>query len=130
MTERTASARAAAVRSPDSVRWAATHFRPVLIAWLLVLLVFGVFAVHVENALAGAGWQASNSQSVAARAIIEKDFSGLGATGLQVVDRRPPRSDRVGPPGPGRDSQGDPCAPERSPGVHRGSPAGRGLDLP
>ncbi|MGO9856300.1 MAG: MMPL family transporter [Acidimicrobiales bacterium] len=66
-------------------RWAATHFRRVLIAWLLVLLVFGIFAVHVENALAGAGWQASNSQSVAARAIIEKDFSGLGATALQVV---------------------------------------------
>ena len=56
-----------------------------LIAWLLVLLVFGIFAVHVENALAGAGWQASNSQSVAARAVIEKDFAGLGATGLQVV---------------------------------------------
>ena len=65
--------------------WAATHFRRVLIAWLLVLLVFGFFAVHVESALAGAGWQASNSQSVAARAIIQKDFSGLGATGLQVV---------------------------------------------
>ena len=65
--------------------WAATHFRRVLIAWVLVLLVFGIFAVHVENALAGAGWQASNSQSVAARAIIEKDFSGLGATALQVV---------------------------------------------
>jgi RND superfamily putative drug exporter len=57
----------------------------VLIAWVLVLLVFGVFAIHVENALAGAGWQASNSQSVAARAIIERDFSGLGATALQVV---------------------------------------------
>ena len=78
--------------------WAATHFRRVLIAWLLVLLVFGVFAVHVESALAGAGWQASNSQSVAARAIIEKDFAGLGATGLQVVvvdhqvrSRRTPR---------------------------------------
>jgi RND superfamily putative drug exporter len=65
--------------------WAATHFRRVIIAWVLVLLIFGIFAVHVENALAGAGWQASNSQSVAARAIIEKDFSGLGATALQVV---------------------------------------------
>ncbi len=72
--------------------WAATHFRRILIAWVLVLLVFGIFAVHVENALAGAGWQASNSQSVAARAIIEKDFSGLGATALQVVvvDHRGP----------------------------------------
>ncbi len=66
-------------------RWAATHFRRVLVAWLLVLLGFGFFAIHVENALAGAGWQSSNSQSVAARAIIEKHFSGLGATGLQVV---------------------------------------------
>ena len=65
--------------------WAATHFRRVLVAWLLVVVVFGFFAVHVESALAGAGWQASNSQSVAARAIIQKDFSGLGATGLQVV---------------------------------------------
>ncbi len=65
--------------------WAATHFRRVLIAWLLVVAVFGFFAVHVESALAGAGWQASNSQSVAARAIIQKDFSGLGATGMQVV---------------------------------------------
>ena len=65
--------------------WAATHFRRVLVAWLLVLVVFGIFAVHVESALAGAGWQASNSQSVAARAVIEKNFSGLGATGLQVV---------------------------------------------
>jgi RND superfamily putative drug exporter len=72
--------------------WAATHFRRVLIAWLLVVLVFGFFAIHVESALAGAGWQASNSQSVAARAIIEKDFSGLGATALQVVvvDRHGP----------------------------------------
>src|ERR1017187_4445514 len=65
--------------------WAATHFRRVLVAWLLVVAIFGFFAVHVESALAGAGWQASNSQSVAARAIIQKDFSGLGATGLQVV---------------------------------------------
>ena len=65
--------------------WAAGHFRRVLIGWVLVVLVFGIFAVHVDNALAGAGWQASNSQSVAARAIIEKDFSGLGATALQVV---------------------------------------------
>ena len=65
--------------------WAATHFRRVLVAWLLVIVAFGFFAVHVESALAGAGWQASGSQSVAARAIIEKNFAGLGATGLQVV---------------------------------------------
>jgi RND superfamily putative drug exporter len=65
--------------------WAATHFRRLLAVWLLVIAAFGFFAVHVESALAGAGWQASGSQSVAARAVIEKDFAGLGATGLQVV---------------------------------------------
>ncbi len=65
--------------------WAATHFRRVLVAWLLIIVAFGFFAIHVESALAGAGWQASGSQSVAARAIIEKNFAGLGATGLQVV---------------------------------------------
>jgi RND superfamily putative drug exporter len=72
--------------------WTATHFRWVLVGWLLVLVVFGFFAVRVEGALAGAGWQASNSQSVQARAIIERDFSGLGATALQVVvvDHRSP----------------------------------------
>ncbi len=72
--------------------WTATHFRRVLIGWLLVLVVFGFFAVRVEGALAGAGWQASNSQSVQARAIIERNFSGLGATALQVVvvDHRAP----------------------------------------
>jgi RND superfamily putative drug exporter len=57
----------------------------VLVAWLLVIVAFGFFAIHVESALSGAGWQASGSQSVAARAVIEKDFAGLGATGLQVV---------------------------------------------
>ena len=110
-------------------RWAATHFRRVLIAWLLVLLVFGIFAVHVENALAGAGWQASNSQSVAARAVIEKDFAGLGATGLQVVivdHHGPIASD---PAGPGRRGQGDQRAPQRSAGVHRRPTPGRDLDL-
>ncbi len=72
--------------------WTATHLRRVLVAWLLILVVFGVFAVRVEGALAGAGWQASNSQSVQARTIIERDFAGLGATGLQVVvvDRNAP----------------------------------------
>jgi RND superfamily putative drug exporter len=65
--------------------WSATHFRQVLAVWLFVIAAFGFFAVHAESALAGAGWQASGSQSVAARAVVEKDFAGLGATGLQVV---------------------------------------------
>ena len=65
--------------------WSATHLRAVLLLWLVVLIVFGAFAPQVEHALAGAGWQDSNSQSVKARALIQRDFAGLGATALQVV---------------------------------------------
>ncbi len=65
--------------------WSATHLRAVLLLWLVVLGAFGAFAPQVEHALAGAGWQDSTSQSVRARAIIQRDFAGLGATALQVV---------------------------------------------
>ena len=65
--------------------WAATHLRVVLVIWALVLVGFGVFAPQVESALAGAGWQDSSSQSVAARNLIGRNFGGLGSTGLQVV---------------------------------------------
>ena len=42
--------------------WTVNHFRVVLAAWLLVAVVFGVFAPHVETALSGAGWEASGSR--------------------------------------------------------------------
>ncbi len=66
-------------------RWTATHLRAVLLVWLVLIGTFGVFAVRVEHALAGAGWQDSTSQSVRARAIVQRDFAGLGSTALQVV---------------------------------------------
>lgn len=66
-------------------RWTASHFRAVLLIWLVIVGTFGVFAVRVEHALAGAGWQDSTSQSVKARDIVQRDFAGLGATALQVV---------------------------------------------
>ena len=65
--------------------WTATHLRLVLLSWLAILVVFGVFAPKVESALAGAGWQDSSSQSVHARDIIQRDFSGLGSAALEVV---------------------------------------------
>ena len=65
--------------------WAGTHLRYVVIAWLVVIGAFGAFAPQVQSALSGAGWQDSGSQSVQARAVIAKNFSGLGATALQVV---------------------------------------------
>jgi RND superfamily putative drug exporter len=65
--------------------WTGAHLRPVLITWLVVLAIFGVFAPKVESVLAGAGWQDSTSQSVQARQIIARDFAGLGSSALQVV---------------------------------------------
>ncbi len=65
--------------------WCATHVRTVSIGWLLVLIGLGVFAPKVESALAGAGWQDSGSQSIAARHIIQRDFAGLGSTAIQAV---------------------------------------------
>jgi RND superfamily putative drug exporter len=65
--------------------WSGTHLRVVLIGWLLVLVAFGAFAPQVESALSGAGWQDSGSQSVKARELIAKQFSGLNSTALQVV---------------------------------------------
>ncbi len=66
-------------------RYTATHFRTVLIGWLVVAVVLGFFAPRVENALSGAGWEASGSQSVQARKLVERDFAGLGSYGLLTV---------------------------------------------
>lgn len=55
-------------------RYAATHFRTVLVGWLLVAVVLGFFAPRVEKALSGAGWEASGSQSTQARKLVERDF--------------------------------------------------------
>ena len=72
--------------------WTASHLRLVLVAWAAVVLAFGFFAPRVQSALAGAGWQDSTSPSVMARDVIQRDFSGLGASALQVVivDHRAP----------------------------------------
>ena len=63
----------------------ATHFRVVLVSWLAVAVVLGVFAPRVETALSGAGWQASGSQSVAAQQLIAKHFHGLSSYALMTV---------------------------------------------
>jgi RND superfamily putative drug exporter len=66
-------------------RWTATHFRAVVLAWLLVAVAFGAFAPRAEHALSGAGWEATGSESVQARALVDKHFAGLGSYGLMVV---------------------------------------------
>jgi RND superfamily putative drug exporter len=65
--------------------WTASHFRAVLLAWVVVALGLGFFAPKAQHALAGAGWEASGSQSVAARQLIDKQFAGLSSAALQVV---------------------------------------------
>ncbi len=63
----------------------ARNFKAVMISWTLLILVLGFFAPRVEHALSGAGWEASGSESVAARAIVDRDFAGFGGYGLMVV---------------------------------------------
>jgi len=66
-------------------RYTATHFRTVAIAWALVAVVLGFFAPKVEKALSGAGWEATGSQSVEARKMIDQNFGGLSSSALMVV---------------------------------------------
>jgi RND superfamily putative drug exporter len=66
-------------------RYTASHFKVVLAGWLAVAVVLGVFAPRVETALSGAGWEASGSQSVQTRQLINKDFHGLSSYGLMTV---------------------------------------------
>ncbi len=70
-------------------RWSATHLRLVAIAWAVVALGLGVLAPRVETALSGAGWQDSGSQSVQARALIERAFAGNSSSALMVVVHSP-----------------------------------------
>src|SRR5512142_3183565 len=65
--------------------WTADHVRAVSIAWLVVAVALAAFAPKVETALSGAGWQANGSQSVQARALIQRNFAGLSSSALMVV---------------------------------------------
>ncbi len=73
-------------------RYTATHFRVVLVGWLLVALVLGFFAPKVETALSGAGWETTGSQSVQARQLIDKNFHGLSSYALMTVIYSPTRT--------------------------------------
>ena len=66
-------------------RYTATHFRVVLIGWLVVAIGLGFFAPRVETALSGAGWETTGAQSVQARKLIDKNFHGLSSYALMTV---------------------------------------------
>jgi RND superfamily putative drug exporter len=73
-------------------RYTATHFRLVVAAWVVVAVALAFLAPRVETALSGAGWEATGSQSVQARQLIERNFSGLGSYGLMTVVHSPNRT--------------------------------------
>ena len=66
-------------------RFMAQHFALVATVWVVVAVGLGVFAPKVEHALSGAGWEATGSESVDARELIDRNFDGLGSYGLMVV---------------------------------------------
>jgi len=66
----------------------AGHQRAVFFSWALLVVVLGAFAPRVESALAGAGWEASGSQSVQTRDVVQREFGGLSSAALMVVLHR------------------------------------------
>jgi RND superfamily putative drug exporter len=66
-------------------RWSAQHRRTVFVAWATLIVALGAVAPRVEHALSGGGWQADGSESVAARALIDRHFGGQGSYALAVV---------------------------------------------
>jgi RND superfamily putative drug exporter len=66
-------------------RWTATHFRAVAVGWAIVAIGLGVFAPRVEHALSGAGWEATGSESLEVREVVDREFGGLSSSALLVV---------------------------------------------
>ena len=65
--------------------WTAGHVRLVVLAWTAIAIGLGAFAPWAERALSGAGWEASGSESVAARAQVEDTFAGASGYALLAV---------------------------------------------
>ncbi len=59
--------------------------RLVVLVWAVVAVGLGALAPRAEHALSGAGWEASGSESVAAREAIDASFEGQGGYALMVV---------------------------------------------
>jgi RND superfamily putative drug exporter len=66
-------------------RLAAENRGRVFLVWALIAVGLGILAPRVETDLSGAGWQASGSESVQAREVVNRNFAGRGAYALEVV---------------------------------------------
>ena len=85
-------------------------------AWLVVAVALGFFAPRVETALSGAGWEATGSQSVQARQLIDRNFARPRRSyGLMAVVHSPTQT--VGDPAfrrVDRAASSARCAPTRA----------------
>ncbi|MBJ7469930.1 MAG: MMPL family transporter [Solirubrobacteraceae bacterium] len=69
--------------------WAAHHRRAVFVVWAILAVGLGFFAPKVEHSLSGAGWEATGSESVEVRQIVDEEFGGLSSSALMVVLHSP-----------------------------------------
>ena len=65
--------------------WTVDHVRTVAVAWVVAAVALGAFAPRAEHALSGAGWEASGSESVQARRLVQESFGGLSSQAFMVV---------------------------------------------
>ncbi|MEO6867424.1 MAG: MMPL family transporter [Gaiellales bacterium] len=65
--------------------WAVDHTRLIVLAWVILAVGLGFFAPRVEHALSGAGWEATGSESVQARELIDTNFAGASSAAFMVV---------------------------------------------
>jgi RND superfamily putative drug exporter len=65
--------------------WAADRRRLVAAVWCALVLGLGALAPFADSALSGAGWEASGSESRAARDLIAEDFPAHGTYALAAV---------------------------------------------
>jgi putative drug exporter of the RND superfamily len=65
--------------------WSVRRRRLVVLSWAVLVLALGALAPQAERVLSGGGWQADGSESVRARAIIERHFEGHGSYAIAVV---------------------------------------------
>lgn len=65
--------------------WGSDHRRIIFGVWLAACVVLGAFAPSVFSSLAGAGWQANGSESVAVRELARQHFGGNSSAAVQVV---------------------------------------------
>ncbi len=66
-------------------RWTGDHFKTVAIVWAVIAIGLGIFAPRAEHALSGAGWEATGSESLEVRELVDDQFGGMSSSALMVV---------------------------------------------